>query len=166
MDDRDELKRIDQTPEDAMEAQRDFAWVLIELINKSEITINKRLKKRLTTIVNTIDAMLRKRAEEYVRSNQFGESIATVNYVLLQLLLRRVPRKLLIPALSMVREETFKKIERNMTPVSLELLQEDVEYWNRAVQDETEKITATASAQKTMIRTAIKLKKEFSRGVI
>ncbi len=149
-----------------MEAQRDFAWVLIELINKSEITINKRLKKRLTTIVNTIDAMLRKRAEEYVRSNQFGESIATVNYVLLQLLLRRVPRKLLIPALSMVREETFKKIERNMTPVSLELLQEDVEYWNRAVQDETEKITATASAQKTMIRTAIKLKKEFSRGVI
>ncbi len=89
---RDELKRIDQSSEDAMEAQRDFAWVLIELVNKSEITIDKRLKKRLTAIVNAMDATLRKRAEEYIKSNQFGESIAAVNYVLLQLLLRRVPK--------------------------------------------------------------------------
>ena len=163
---RDCLKRIQHDSEDVVEAQRDLAWIILDLVENEEIKIKKRLKTKLSAIAAAMDRALRKGAEEYVRSNRFGESIAVVNNVLLQLLLRRVPRKVLVPALSEIDDETLQIIKENMTPYSIALLHEDLEYWNRSTQDETQKITTVASSQKAMIRTAIKLKKEFTRAVI
>ena len=63
-----------------------------------------------------------------------------------------------------MKDDTNKKISKNMTPFFLQLLAEDVEHWRRTTETETDMVTSTAAAQQSIIRTAIKLKKEFARS--
>ena len=112
-----------------------------------------------------MDAALRKSAEEFIKSNTFTESINAVNNILLQVLLRRVPRKILISSLAYQSDVTSKKIGENMTPFSLQLLNEDIAQWKKDTEDEAEKLTTCAAAQRIVMRTAVKIKKEFSQAV-
>ena len=110
------------------------------------------------------DAALAERAEKYIQSNQFGNSITEINNIILQLLIRKVPRKILVPALSVIQENTSRKISFNMTDFSWELLLEDIKHWDRKTPDEKEKLTSAAAAQQIMVRTAEKIKRDFRRS--
>ncbi|MCH8287389.1 hypothetical protein IIB79_12845 [candidate division KSB1 bacterium] len=99
-----------------------------------------------------------------MKSNTFTESIKAVNDILLQVLIRRVSRKVLIHSLAYQNDMISKKIGENMTPYSLQLLNEDITQWLKNTKDETEKLTACAAAQRTVMRTAVKIKKEFLRA--
>ncbi|MCH7782905.1 hypothetical protein IID62_07530 [candidate division KSB1 bacterium] len=152
-----ELKEI-------LQEQRELAWIIIDLTESGGIKVNKRFQGQLEAIIRSMDAALRKSAEDFIKSNTFTESIKAVNDILLQVLIRRVPRKVLIHSLAYQNDMINKKIGENMTPYSLQLLNEDITQWLKNTKDETEKLTACAAAQRTVMRTAVKIKKEFSRA--
>lgn len=152
------------TKNEALQAQRDLAWVIIDLVEVCKIKVHRRLQSHLEAIIRQLDIALKNRALEYIKSNRFGSSVAAINDILLQVLFRRVPRKVLVPALSVLRDETYKKICANMTSYAIQLLNDDIEHWQQSAEDETEKLTSTVAAQQSIIRTAIKLKGEFAKS--
>ena len=161
---REGLSLWEGTPEEILQEQRELAWIIIDLTESGGIKVNKRFQGQLEAIIRSMDAALRKSAEDFIKSNTFTESIKAVNDILLQVLIRRVPRKVLIHSLAYQNDMISKKIGENMTPFSLQLLNEDITQWLKNTKDETEKLTACAAAQRTVMRTAVKIKKEFSRA--
>ncbi len=161
---RDGMRIWEPEASEIMQAQKELAWVIIELGEKHEIKISKRLQRQLEAIIRGIDNALAARAEKYIESDQFGSSISEINNVILQLLIRRVPRKVLIPALSVLKDNTSRKISYNMTEYSWEILKEDIKHWDRGIEDKKEKITSAAAAQQAVVRTAGLIKREFARS--
>lgn len=154
------------TREETLEAQRDLAWIIIELTESGGIKLNKRLQSQMESIIKIMDEALQKKASQYIQSNIFGESIEAINDILFQILLRRVSRKLLVSSLGCSNDTIDQKIASNMTPVGARLLNEDIDHWKRTVKNDAEKITSCAAAQREMLRSAIQVKKEFKRSVI
>ncbi|KPK96166.1 hypothetical protein AMJ80_01550 [bacterium SM23_31] len=152
------------TNNEVLQAHRDLAWAIIDMAEEGKIKVHKRLQSQLEAIMRAMDTALRYTALKYIKSNRFGTSISAINDILLQVLFRRVPRKVLIPALSELKDETYKKICANMTSHAVRLLNDDIEHWQRNARDETEKLTSTAAAQQAIIKTAVKLKSEFVRS--
>jgi len=151
------------TRDEIIEAQRELAWILIGLAERGAIAVSQRLHRQLKELMRRMDEALARNAAEYIRSDTFGSAMRALNAVLLQVLIRRVSRRLLIQALSCITDSTRAVFFDNMTASAQELIRQDIEHWMRGV-DECRKVIAAAAAQHAVIRQAAKLKKEFARS--
>jgi hypothetical protein len=161
---KESMELWESTPNEIISAQRELAWILVGLAQKGEVKLSKRLKKQLEIIIRQIDYALAKHAEEFIKSDTFGISLRGMNPVFLQVLIRRVSRKILVQAMSAINEQTSEKINANITPFAKELLTQDIEHWGSKQRDDYSKVIASATAQRAIINQAVKIQREFARS--
>ena len=158
---REELSLWKSTREEQLQAQRELAFIILDVADSGGITLNPLIRRHFEQVIASLDAALIKSAQNYLQSGHFDNAVVSLNDVLLQLLLRRVQRQVFVAALSEAHKQVHFKIRANMTPFSHQLLLEDIEHHRKAVSTESERFGQAASAQQEIIRTAEKLKKEL-----
>ncbi|MFC1554437.1 FliG C-terminal domain-containing protein [candidate division KSB1 bacterium] len=162
---RDALRIRKGTGDETLQAQRDIAWILIDLHESGEVKLSRNLQQQLQSLIEAMDEILFQNAEDYLNSKCFDSSIEALNDVLFQYLVRRVPRKILIPAFSLMMDQKSTKIALNMTPLAIRLISEDIKHWRKEIKEDKKILIQTAAAQQRTISESQKLIKEFRRSV-
>ncbi len=161
---RDGLRIWEGTGDEILLAQKEFAWIIVEMGEKSAIQVSRRLQKQLEAIIKEIDRELALRARSYLESGKFDSVIGSLNDVIFQILIRRVPRKVLVSAMTLLSAKLGRILDRNMTEAGMTMLLEDIEHWKSTIEDENDKITITAASKQAVEKKADLIIKEFRRS--
>lgn len=158
---KDRIRGMEISKDEIITAQKELAWALIELTEQNKLKLSVRFTKQLKKIIEAFDKILFERAKLFLKSGKFNNGIVNVNDVIIQLIIRKSGRKVLIPAISKAENESKVKIKNNMTPGSWDILMEDIGHWESKVEDENDIITEAAAAQNLLLDISALTKKEF-----
>jgi len=147
--------------DDILKAQEIIVQTIINLSKEKKISLSPALRKKLFILIRKLDKEKTLEAGTFIKGGEFVKCLNNINKVILQLLIRNVSRKVLIAAFQYMNEEVKEIVNTNMSETGIVILSEDIEHWNKTIEDEEYSIIAIADSQKTVIDKAKKIEKKL-----
>jgi len=148
---------FDGNEDEKLRVQKEVLYILVEMIKSERLHFRKEIEDKLLKLSEKLKREAVSDAMSYLKSGEFYELIKKLKNRQIQLLIRRVNRKILILSLLGGNRDIRKKFIINMNNELHKIVKEDVEYWKREISDEDELKIHIADAQKVMVKKGEKI---------